>query len=308
MNKLSIAFLTVLFSLAVIIPVYADDEQPSPFSDIELGDKYYDAAVYLDGKGIIEGYDDGTLRPSQEVNRVEALKMILESAGIECEAGETEIEFNDIEIESWYYKYLWEGVDRNIIEGYKDGTFKPEDTINLSEALKMIVNANQLVSVYPESAEDFFADADAEAWYAKYINFASENGLIYPDSGNNIEPGKTLTRADLIYIIYRQETAAFSGNIEYGQATYYGNIFEGMGTASGEPFDETEMTAAHKTLPFGTYVRVTNLANNQTVEVKINDRGPYGEGRIIDLSKSAFKEIGALSTGVLNVEVEIIYP
>ncbi|OIP81039.1 hypothetical protein AUK45_02290 [Candidatus Peregrinibacteria bacterium CG2_30_44_17] len=81
-----------------------------------------------------------------------------------------------------------------------------------------------------------------------------------------------------------------------------------MGTASGEPFDETEMTAAHKTLPFGTYVRVTNLANNQTVEVKINDRGPYGEGRIIDLSKSAFKEIGALSTGVLNVEVEIIYP
>jgi len=246
--------------------------------------------------------------PDQEVNRAEALKIILKSAGIECETGDTELTFTDINPDEWYYKYLWEGVDRNIVKGYEDSTFKPEETVNLSEALKMIINTNQLVALDPESQDGFFADADPEAWYAKYLNYASENGLIYPDADNNIKPGKTLTRADLIYMIYREKTGIFSGEIEYGQATYYGELFNGMGTASGDTFDQTAMTAAHKTLPFDTKVRVTNLANNQTVEVRINDRGPYGEGRIIDLSQSAFEEIGSLGTGILNVEVEIIYP
>ncbi|EKD48216.1 MAG: Rare lipoprotein A [uncultured bacterium] len=68
------------------------------------------------------------------------------------------------------------------------------------------------------------------------------------------------------------------------------------------------MTAAHKTLPFGTIVRVTNLENGKTIEVTINDRGPYVEGYVLDLSKVAFQMLGRLSTGVLSVEYEIVYP
>ncbi len=313
MRKHLIASLTLILSLLLIIPAQADEEiiaeeTTSPFSDVEEGDKYYNATLYLYEEGVIQGYDDGTFMPDQEVNRAEALKIILESAGIECESGDTELTFTDINTEEWYYKYLWEGVNRNIIQGYDDSTFKPDATVNLSEALKMIVNTNQLVATYPESPDDFFADADSEAWYAKYLNYAAENGLIYPDSENNIEPDKTLTRADLAYIVYRQETGMFSGEIEYGIASYYGELFEGMGTASGETFDQEALTAAHKTLPFDTYVRVTNLSNNQTVEVRINDRGPYTEGRIIDLSEAAFEEIGSLGSGILNVEIEVIYP
>ncbi|MFA5948577.1 MAG: septal ring lytic transglycosylase RlpA family protein, partial [Candidatus Gracilibacteria bacterium] len=92
----------------------------------------------------------------------------------------------------------------------------------------------------------------------------------------------------------------------FGKATYYGAAVQGNGTASGETFDMNVFTAAHKTLPFGTIVKATNLANGKSVEVKINDRGPYGAGRVLDLSSSAFKELAPLSTGVITIQYEVI--
>src|SRR5688572_14799873 len=75
--------------------------------------------------------------------------------------------------------------------------------------------------------------------------------------------------------------------VQTGKASFYADKFDGTITASGEKYRHNKLTAAHKTLPFGTKVRVTNLSNNKTVEVVINDRGPYVDGRIIDLSRSA---------------------
>ena len=75
--------------------------------------------------------------------------------------------------------------------------------------------------------------------------------------------------------------------VQTGKASYYADKYEGRLTASGEKYKHNKMTAAHKSLPFGTVVKVTNTSNEKSVEVKINDRGPYVEGRIIDLSKSA---------------------
>src|SRR5688500_2730559 len=77
-----------------------------------------------------------------------------------------------------------------------------------------------------------------------------------------------------------------------GGASFYGASFEGRRTASGERFDPDELTAAHPTLPFGTRVRVTNLGNDKTVVVRINDRGPYRRGRIIDVSYRAARKLG----------------
>lgn len=92
-----------------------------------------------------------------------------------------------------------------------------------------------------------------------------------------------------------------------GIASYYGKEFHGRKTANGETFDMNAMTAAHRTLPFGTIVRVTNLANDQSVTVRINDRGPFIKGRIIDLSYGAAKSIDLLSIGQVKIEV-IKYP
>jgi len=92
-----------------------------------------------------------------------------------------------------------------------------------------------------------------------------------------------------------------------GIASYYGKEFHGRKTANGETFDMNAMTAAHRTLPFGTMVRVTNLANDQSVTVRINDRGPFIKGRIIDLSYGAAKSIDLLSIGQVKLEV-LKYP
>ena len=91
--------------------------------------------------------------------------------------------------------------------------------------------------------------------------------------------------------------------IESGKATYYADKFEGRKTANGEIFDQSKNTAAHKTLPFGTKVTVVNLNNGKKVKVRINDRGPFVTGRIIDLSKKAAKKIDLLTAGVANVEI-----
>ena len=89
-----------------------------------------------------------------------------------------------------------------------------------------------------------------------------------------------------------------------GKASYYADKFQGRKTASGETFRQGRLTAAHRTLPFGTKVKVINIANGRSVKVRINDRGPFAEGRIIDLSKKAAKRIGMVNTGVANVEIK----
>jgi len=97
-----------------------------------------------------------------------------------------------------------------------------------------------------------------------------------------------------------------SPNIIIGKASWYGPQFHGGSTSSKEIFDMYDMTAAHKTLPFGTYVMVTNLNNGKSVKVKINDRGPFIKGRILDLSYAAAKILDMVEPGVVPVRIEII--
>jgi len=88
-----------------------------------------------------------------------------------------------------------------------------------------------------------------------------------------------------------------------GKASYYADKFDGKKTASGEYFDQLKYTAAHRTLAFGTKVLVKNVKNGKTVWVKINDRGPFSGGRIIDLSKAAAKKIDLIQAGVADVQL-----
>lgn len=96
------------------------------------------------------------------------------------------------------------------------------------------------------------------------------------------------------------------GYTESGIASYYADKHQNQKTASGERYRHKLKTAAHKTLPFGVNVKVTNLENNKSVVVKVNDRGPFVKGRIIDLSKSAFKVISKPNDGVAKVKIEVV--
>ena len=99
-----------------------------------------------------------------------------------------------------------------------------------------------------------------------------------------------------------------SGFTERGRASWYGKKFHGKKTASGEPYDMFAMTAAHKTLPIPSYVRVTNLENGKTCVVRVNDRGPFHSKRIIDLSYAAAARIGITTSGHAEVEIRAVQP
>ena len=96
------------------------------------------------------------------------------------------------------------------------------------------------------------------------------------------------------------------GSTERGEASWYGEPYHGRRAASGEIFDMEQLTAAHRTLPFQTWVQVTNLNNGKQVDVRITDRGPFAEGRVIDLSRAAAREIDMLRSGVAPVELRVI--
>ena len=126
-----------------------------------------------------------------------------------------------------------------------------------------------------------------------------------PTSGTSSK-GKSVARTTTTTTKGSSSSGTKVGAVSKGQASYYADKFHGKATASGEKYDKKKLTAAHRTLPFGTVVRVTNKKNNKSVDVRINDRGPFSSGRIIDLSRAAAEKIAMVNDGVANVEVKII--
>ncbi|WP_157558222.1 septal ring lytic transglycosylase RlpA family protein [Niabella aurantiaca] len=107
-----------------------------------------------------------------------------------------------------------------------------------------------------------------------------------------------------ILLLFLMTLASCSRKVtETGKASYYADVFKGRKTASGAVFRQNKKTAAHRSLPFGTKVRVRNLKNGRKVTVRINDRGPFVQGRIIDLSKKPARKIGMLNDGVVPVKI-----
>ncbi|MFN5334301.1 MAG: septal ring lytic transglycosylase RlpA family protein [Bacteroidota bacterium] len=98
-----------------------------------------------------------------------------------------------------------------------------------------------------------------------------------------------------------------NSRVEYGIASYYADKFNGRRTANGEIFSQDKLTAAHNSLPLGTYIRVTNLRNNKSVKVKINDRLHRKNKRLVDLSKAAARKIGFLKMGITRVKVKVLH-
>jgi rare lipoprotein A len=124
-----------------------------------------------------------------------------------------------------------------------------------------------------------------------------------PESGQKASPSSTLANAEPI--TSGPNIADFE---QQGRASWYGRAFHGRKTASGERFNMNALTAAHRTLPLSSWVRVTNQANNKSVVVKITDRGPYARGRIIDLSYAAAAVIGMRGVGTSAVKIEGLSP
>lgn len=273
------------------------------FSDISEGSRYFLPITELEKEGIIQGYDDGTFKAKEKINRAEALKMIMEASGKYAEENSTDSSFNDVSENSWFSKYVSVAEKNGIIDGDSEGNFRPWDNVNLAEALKIIINSFEEVAIDPTD-EGPFSDVPLDAWFSGYFLYAKEHKILDVNIENNVFPSAEISRGYLAEIIYKLRKSW--DQYYFGKATFYGAAVQGHGTASGKTFDMYAMTAAHKTLPFGTIVEVANIANGKTVQVEITDRGPYGHGRELDLTSSAFEQIASLGTGVINVQYKII--
>lgn len=306
-QKFFIKWLLIPLSISLMLP--AQITAAESFVDVKENNPNFVAINYLKEQGIIEGYNDGSYKPYQNISRAEALKMLIltnEKYNKEDIEGKTleEDPFTDTSKEDWFSPYLAVAKENNIVKGYDDGSFMPQKTINLAESLKIYLESLENI-LYPNDKTLYiYADTPDEDWYSKYTAYAGSKGMIYINNDNRVFPNQEMTRGYLAEILYRK-IMSDKGYV-FGKATYYGKAVQGNSTASGETFDMNNYTAAHKTLPFNTIVEVTNLANGKSVEVKITDRGPYGPGRIIDLTSTAFEEICPLSRGVAQVQYKII--
>lgn len=296
----------------------ADDPMDLPpeaplFSDVEAGDSFFIPVQYLKENELIEGYDDGTFRPYQEINRAEALKVLMKAIPNQSEPEadsalpeeETEeFSFADVDENEWYYPYIVRAFNNGIVKGYPDKLFHPEQTINKAEALKIVLlHENPNLKVNVEVAP--YTDVTPEDWFAPYARISKERTLFLESRTNgNLDPDETLSRAEFAILIYRLIKS--TDNTLFARTTWYGSEGVNWGTASGEAFDVNKMATAHKTLPFGTKIEVTNQANGKSVIVEVNDRGPYAMGVDIDLTQSAFSEIASIGAGIIMTEFKVV--
>lgn len=161
----------------------------------------------------------------------------------------------------------------------------------------------------PGSQEVIIGSPAAQATEpSRYLT--SRSGKEIPDLSpkRSGEATKTsfLSRLNPVHLFEREPKLVPTGYVQTGIASWYGADFHGGGTASGERYDMESLTAAHRSLPFGTLLRVTNLHNGRNVIVRVNNRGPYVKNRIIDLSKAAARQLGMIGRGVAKVKVEVL--
>lgn len=171
------------------------------FPDVPEDHKNYKAIEFLDEKQIVKGYADGTFGPDKLVSRAEALKMIIVALGVKHDEN-YEVLFPDVKKEEWFFEFVMAAKKLGIVSGYQDGKFKPSDTVNLSENLKMLLTAAK-VELPKEITESVFVDVAKDAWYAIYVLYSRNQNMLFSDDFGRVHPDQAMTRAAFAELIYR---------------------------------------------------------------------------------------------------------
>lgn len=295
-------FMVIAFGIGCFVNLHGNNvfAEEFIFDDVKTGHKHFVAIQYLKNLQLIIGYKDNTFRPEQEINRAEAVNLIKRVFPQSIVINKDIPSFADVKSEDWFYDSVVEAWQNGLIKGYFDKLFHPEKTINIAESLKItLLRENQglpeKVTVRP------YEDVPIDIWFAPYAQVSKERTLFLESRNKKfLYPDAAMDRGFFAELLYR--IIKSSQGSRFARATWYSDSLANNSTASGEPYDPKKYTAAHKTLPFGTRLLVTNMANGKNVEVKINDRGPYASGIDLDLSRSAFESIASASTGIITVE------
>lgn len=294
-------FLLFLSLLFISFSVYADN-----FSDVPVSHKFYPAINSLRSQGIIKGYDDNTFRPNNKINRVEALKVLLLGSKVKVDLEKTETGFKDIKKSDWFAPYVYQAKSLAIIKGNPDNTFLPANNINLAETLKILLLTNGINTSKIIVEEEPFKDIKKSDWFAPYFVYAKEKKLLDQKSYEKVFPGENVNRAKFAELIYRLQNVKEEEKTNLSFASFYADYFEDKKTASGEKFSQELFTCAHSDYDFGTKLKVTNLNNQKTVIVTVNDRADSLKNRDLKLSKKAFSVISPLSLGLIPINYQEI--
>ena len=171
------------------------------FADVPDNSEHSASVEYLKSKGVISGYPDGTFQPDRKINRAEALKILLLGTATPLETAQL-IVFPDVKSGDWFYQYVRKAFELRIVEGYPDGNFKPENTINLAESLKVILLSFQ--AKLPDAVDkDPYPDVAKDVWYGLYARYSKDKVIVEPEDDGKLHGERQMTRAEFAEIVYR---------------------------------------------------------------------------------------------------------
>ncbi len=256
-------------------PISAEAESVNEFfNDVGVGSNYFVQLTYLQKENLVHGYEDGSFQPNKPITRLEGITLI----------------------------------NRALKTAPTPLIARPNDTLNLAEAIKLIITAELEYNPelkLPEKKWSVFKDVKRNDWFAPYVDLANRKTLLSYTTKMLIKPAQPMTRGTFADLIYRALRTREPGHF-FGRGSYYSDFFEGRGTSNGEKYHQNGYTAAHKTLPFHTKLKVTYLRNAQSVQVRVNDRGPFTPSMDLDLTRRAFTDLANPSEGIIPIEYEII--
>lgn len=182
------------------------------FADISNLHPNFQAIKFLKDEGVIQGYPDGSFKPSNTVSRVEIIKFILEGIDADLRTARA-LSFNDTDQSQWYADYLYTAKMLGIVDGYPDGSFKPTASVNKVEFLKMLIEGMN-VDINPNDNITGLNDVGRNQWFAPYVKFAMDKNIIDIDS-NYFNPGKEMQRDEVAEAIYRVKVLTETGANQY---------------------------------------------------------------------------------------------
>lgn len=188
------------------------------FLDVSEDDPYCEAIEYVKGSGIFDGYDDGYFRPYQAINRAETTKVIVRAFEYpELAPDGTNLGFWDLSPWDWYMGFIRTAKQYGIIQGYPDGSFKPAQTVNRVELLKIFLES---ANVALPTCGQAYPDTLAGVWYSDYVCYSKTYGLMDTDYYGNFNPAKPMTRGDVAELFYRFSERNLGGSYSYNDYYY----------------------------------------------------------------------------------------
>lgn len=211
--------LSVVIALLLLLPLNAF----AFFDDVDSSTPYQPEILWMQSSGIIQGYGDGNFGPDNCVTRAEFLKMLFNA--FETSTVDYSHNFPDVQANSWYEPYVETALAQEVIEGYPDGTFKPNQCVNRVEATKMALEfaiASEIISASdytPQFPDLMFDDSYRQAWYAPYLNTAFQKNFLGTAhlATSNFQPASDMSRKEVSVLLYRLATTVFTYELSYDE-------------------------------------------------------------------------------------------